>query len=398
MKAFHCAKPQPIIYRDLKPDNIIVMPNGDIRLIDFGIARYHKAEATRDTVLAGTKGYSAPEIMAGIQSDVRSDIYSIGMLFYELLTGRNILEPPYQIRPVAEAKVYLPPWLDNIIQKATDIQPSNRYQCVDELVLDIEYPDRLRPCRNRRRRGAVAIACAALLLVGGALLYFFLARTEGYEVLLDLEFNDEQDQVWVSGSENPKSDYSFANGQLYIAKNGCSIDFMMRNGMIAHYKFKGSDAGAVALGPYRVNAPLNFECIYYNENAGVDYTTWAQDFYGIPVKPSGQFIDVLLYTTPENDAVYAFVIDEETRRIAYTAYKIPSYMDNDTFNLDMYNFSNTDSDDIIIESIKVAEGSLANYIRDHFMAYQEHKKRVDEFLQTDIDALPEMIFKPANEW
>ncbi len=397
IKAFHSAKPQPIIYRDLKPENIIVMPNGDIRLIDFGIARYHKTESTRDTVLAGTKGYSAPEIMAGMQSDIRSDIYSIGMLLYELLTGHNILEPPYQIRPVAEANDHLPSWLDIIIQKATNIQPSNRYQCIDELISDIENPGRLKSRRKWGRRRIIAMACAALLL-GGALYYLYAARAESYEVLLDLEFDDEEDQIWVAGSENPKNGFSFVNGQLHVEKNCCKIDFALRNGMIAHYKLKGSEAGAVALGQYRVNAPVNFECIYYNEDAKADYTTWGQDFYGIPIKPSGQFIDVLLYTTPGNDAVYAAVIDEETSRIAYTAYKIPDNMNNDSFNLEIYNFTNTGSDDMIIESVKVAEGSLAKYIRDNFSAYRVHKKRVDEFLQEDIDSLPEMVFKPANEW
>ena len=118
LKVLHDAKPNPIIYRDLKPENIIITPNGDVFLIDFGIARYHKREATRDTVVAGTKGYTAPEVMGGMQSDVRSDVYSVGMLFYEMLTGKNILDPPYQIRPVQESNEYLPDWLDKIIKKS----------------------------------------------------------------------------------------------------------------------------------------------------------------------------------------------------------------------------------------------------------------------------------------
>ena len=121
LKAFHNKKPDPIIYRDLKPENIIITPSGDVYLIDFGIARYHKQDKIRDTVLAGTKGYTAPEVMGGMQSDVRSDVYSAGMLFYEMLTGKNILNPPYQIRPVKESNEYLPDWIDRLIEKATDI-------------------------------------------------------------------------------------------------------------------------------------------------------------------------------------------------------------------------------------------------------------------------------------
>ena len=89
---FHNLEPNPIIHRDLKPDNILISEEDDVFLIDFGISRYYKEEVTRDTVLAGTKGYTAPEVLAGMQSDNRSDIYSIGLIFYEMLTGKNLLE------------------------------------------------------------------------------------------------------------------------------------------------------------------------------------------------------------------------------------------------------------------------------------------------------------------
>ena len=140
LSKLHRAKPQPIIYRDLKPENIIITPDGDVKLIDFGIARYYKLESTRDTVLAGTKGYTAPEVMAGMQSDVRSDVYSAGLLFYEMLTGKNLLIPPFQIRPVSESNELLPEYIDIIIQKSTDLNQTNRYKTIEEFVKAIEQP------------------------------------------------------------------------------------------------------------------------------------------------------------------------------------------------------------------------------------------------------------------
>jgi len=125
LRALHTMKPHPVIYRDLKPENIIITRDGKVKLIDFGIARYYKQESVRDTVLAGTKGYTAPEVMAGMQSDERSDIYSVGLLLYELLSGRSLQDPPYQIRPVAENNEYLPDYIDEIIAKATDINQTN---------------------------------------------------------------------------------------------------------------------------------------------------------------------------------------------------------------------------------------------------------------------------------
>lgn len=95
LKVLHNARPNPIIYRDLKPKNVIITPVGGVKLIDFGIARYHKADAARDTMLAGTQGYTAPEVMAGLQSDERSDVYSLGLVFYEMLSGKSLLDPPY---------------------------------------------------------------------------------------------------------------------------------------------------------------------------------------------------------------------------------------------------------------------------------------------------------------
>lgn len=90
----HTRKP-PVIYRDMKPANIMLKPDGTIRLIDFGIAREYKEGSTGDTEIIGTRGYAAPEQFGEKgQTDARTDIYSLGVTLYHLVTGKNPAEPP----------------------------------------------------------------------------------------------------------------------------------------------------------------------------------------------------------------------------------------------------------------------------------------------------------------
>ena len=87
MEYLHSQRPEPIIYRDLKPSNIILSPDGSIKLVDFGSARKYKVENQTDTVYIGTRGYAAPEQYGLGQTSKRSDIYSFGMTMLHVLTG-----------------------------------------------------------------------------------------------------------------------------------------------------------------------------------------------------------------------------------------------------------------------------------------------------------------------
>lgn len=91
----------PIIFRDLKPANIMVKENGDVRLVDFGIARYFTKNSSQDTQALGTPGYAAPEQYGGIgQSDARSDIYALAANLHQMLTGVNPGDSPFRFEPV----------------------------------------------------------------------------------------------------------------------------------------------------------------------------------------------------------------------------------------------------------------------------------------------------------
>ena len=390
LHAFHRAKPNPIIYRDLKPENVIVMPDGDIRLIDFGIARFYSQDVCRDTVLAGTKGYTAPEVMAGLQSDERSDVYSVGLLFYELLTGKNIVEPPYQIRPVAEANNNLPSWLDTVIAKATDINQLNRYRSITEFIAALENPPKKK--KNKRKVRAIAAAAALLILAFGVWLYFSLPgdTDKTYEMILEIEFDTQSDSLWILGHDTLPDYMSIEDGFLYIEQDGCNIDFTPKPGMIVHYRVSMPQWGAVGLSAFRINASINFECLYFNEQEQRTFSTNALEMEGLPFRNTLQIMDLLFYITPTGDAVYAFAIDDQALKIQYTAYQIPVYLRDLPFNMAINHFSDTGS--IALDGVYVAEGSLSTYLKDHFASYRNHLQRVETFLDSNTGTLPEMVF------
>ena len=127
----------PLIYRDMKPANVILKPDGTINFIDFGIMRAYKPNQSSDTCCLGTKGYAAPEQFGGSQTDARTDIFGLGMTMFRLVTGINPTEPPYEIKPICLVNPNLPKGLEYIISKCTQPNPAERYQSCDELMADL---------------------------------------------------------------------------------------------------------------------------------------------------------------------------------------------------------------------------------------------------------------------
>ena len=99
LEYLHTRQP-PIIFRDLKPANIMLAPQGKVYLIDFGIARFFKPGQIKDTVALGSLGYAAPEQYGRAQTTPRADIYSLGAVLHQLLTGKDPSEAPLCFAPL----------------------------------------------------------------------------------------------------------------------------------------------------------------------------------------------------------------------------------------------------------------------------------------------------------
>jgi serine/threonine protein kinase/Tol biopolymer transport system component len=229
LEAVQYAHEKQVIHRDLKPSNILVTESGQVRLLDFGVSKLLGAadeeQLTQLTSIYGralTPDYASPELLHGDTVDARSDIYSVGVLLYEMLTGVrpyrlrsaasigmlehaigtvDVKKPSTQCDPEASAARNTTPEkltrqlngdLDAIVLKALAKEPAERYQSADALADDLRRylhhesigarPDtpgyRLRTFTSRHRRLAGLGAVAAVLLLAGALAWF--AAEKGY--------------------------------------------------------------------------------------------------------------------------------------------------------------------------------------------------------------------------
>jgi serine/threonine protein kinase len=148
---------QGVVHRDLKPENVMVGPNDSIKLIDFGIAGQEGARRltfAKLSSLMGTPDYISPEQVKGKRGDGRSDIYSTGVMLYEMLTGDvpfkgpnpfaimndrllNYPVPPRQLNPS------ITPQMQEIIYRAIEREPSNRYAHARDFANDLEHQDQV---------------------------------------------------------------------------------------------------------------------------------------------------------------------------------------------------------------------------------------------------------------
>lgn len=212
LRYLHTQQP-PIIYRDMKPSNIMLQPDGSLKLIDFGIAREYKEASSGDTTYIGTKGYAAPEQFGRAQTDARTDIYALGVTMYHLVTGKSPYEPPYQFVPVRELDGTLSHGIEYILNKCVQPEPADRYQNVDELLNDLDHIYRFDKAWKRVRtikRVRVAVLVVMLLASIGLM-------TAGRAVMAQ-EKEDQYALFLARASELYTTDYDEALAALDQAR------------------------------------------------------------------------------------------------------------------------------------------------------------------------------------
>ena len=161
----------PIIYRDMKPSNIMLKPDGDITIIDFGTAKKYEIEVGATTGL-GTAGYAAPEqyVNSGLgRTDARTDIYALGMTLFCMLTNIDPQQTLISDTSIRKINPAFSRGMDKIIVKCTQRDPDLRYQSCAELMYDLNNVETLdKPYqRKQRMKFAAFIASFAMSLICG---------------------------------------------------------------------------------------------------------------------------------------------------------------------------------------------------------------------------------------
>jgi serine/threonine protein kinase len=285
-----------IIHRDVKPGNIMLTPSGDVKVMDFGIARATASESlTQTATVLGTATYFSPEQAQGEAVDARSDIYSLGCVLYEMLTGQPPFtgETPVSVaykhvkeEPVPPSRLNrdVPPDLDAIVLKCLAKNPANRYQSADELVQDLERqrsglpvaatpilapeptevveratrPTSVLPSprleeEDRRRRWIAAVILGAILLVIAVGLFFFARSLLQTGQLLTVPN--------VKGKTEGVARDLLANAGFSVGRR-TEVDSQLDKGIVVDYSPKRAERGSainlsVSNGsiPEQVNVP-----------------------------------------------------------------------------------------------------------------------------------------------
>ncbi len=147
-KALHYAHSRGVVHRDIKPSNILLTQDGDVRIVDFGIALVSDSDVSRLEGVAGSPAYMSPEQVQGHDLDPRSDLYSLGAVMYEMLCGHRpfragalgkLLRQVVQAtpEPLRDVRPEIPQELEAIVSRALEKEPGNRYRSGAELAADL---------------------------------------------------------------------------------------------------------------------------------------------------------------------------------------------------------------------------------------------------------------------
>jgi serine/threonine-protein kinase len=211
LSALRFAHRHGIVHRDIKPHNVLVDREGRVKVTDFGIARAGTSQMTEAGSIVGTAQYLSPEQARGTEVDQRSDLYSLGVVLYELLTGQTPFDgdTPVEIamkhlsatpRPPSQIRADVPRDLDMVVIRALAKDPAARYQSADEMEADLERVLRHAPVAAATTDSATQImrAPAAILAADAAAATMIApgAAAAGTGAVGDDEEDDRRRPIW----------------------------------------------------------------------------------------------------------------------------------------------------------------------------------------------------------
>jgi serine/threonine-protein kinase len=228
--ALHAAHVLGIVHRDVKPNNIMIARDGSLRLLDFGLARgmgvsVDMVSLTKTGVIVGTPGYMSPEQFDGRSVDERSDVYSLGVVLYELLTARLPFSAPtamaLAVKHLMETapaprthRPELPAWLDRLVLKCLEKDPARRCASADALAAELRRSRQALRRRSRRLANGDAVVLDEGQLSEWALVLATPQEKTGWSAGMALRFEERYyrlDRVDAPAGADARWTYRFAD-------------------------------------------------------------------------------------------------------------------------------------------------------------------------------------------
>ncbi|MBQ3545910.1 MAG: serine/threonine protein kinase [Lachnospiraceae bacterium] len=238
------SREKPIVYRDMKPSNVMLKPDGTVTLIDFGTAREYKTASLEDTTCLGTQGYAAPEQFGGQgQTDGRTDIYCLGATMYHLITGHNPAEPPYEMYPIRQWNPQLSSGLEEIIIKCTQKNPNDRYQSCAELMYALEH---YKDLENESKK--IYTRKWRLFLASAIMCILTLICTVGFKIMMNNEIQSTYDSYLekgidaINGSRIDEAFEDFQNAIEIAPENGEAYIRLLGDAILGDDIFTSSES------------------------------------------------------------------------------------------------------------------------------------------------------------